>query len=328
MTSPKRWLPLGGFAILLALGCSNAGADLGFTPTGFGQVIGFVYVDRDGSLDPTGGADTTLAGIRVGLVAGTTDTVVSALTDATGNVIFNNVPFGDYTLVVDSNTVGDSLVVQAIDSSGVTLRANDAQQTVIARLGFPSVTIAAARALPPGSRILVRGLVLARLGAYGDTTAHIVQSGVAIRLTNGVHGGPATAPGDSVRVVGTTATRNGQPVLDNAVIYAFQFATSAPAATPLSTLLANGADGGVQDAALIQITGALISDTLTVGSDYQVTVDDGSGPLVILLDGDVLFQRGLFDIGSSVTGQGILVPAAGGGTWVFKPRSQADVTIS
>lgn len=326
MMTSLRWSRSGALALLALLGCSNAGEDFGFNPSGNGTVLGFVYLDRDGTLDITQG-DTTFAGVKVGLVvAGTTDTVLTSQVDATGNVRFTNVPFGSYQFVVDTNTVGDSLQVQAIDSVTVRLRANSAQQTVVSRLGYPATTVAAARTLPVGSRVFVPGVVLAPVGVFADTTAHVLGGAVAIRLANAIDAGPLSSPGDSVRVLGTVAMRAGQPVLDTAIVYVFKFGP-VPVPVSLTTLQASSADGGVQDAALVQITNAVITDTLTVGQDYHVTVDDGTGPLVIELDGDVLFPLGQFLLTKTVTGRGVLVPT-GTGTWLFKPRQANDLTIS
>jgi len=310
------------------LGCSNAGGDLGFDPLGTGTVAAFFYVDRNGDGVPSGGADTAFAGIRMGLVvAGTTDTAFSATTDALGNVTFSNVPFGNYRFVVDTNTVADSFQVQAIDSANVQLRGGAQQQLVTIRLGFPALTIAQARIAAAGTKVFINGMMLVDIGVFGDTTAHIIDNGVAIRLTNAINGGPVAQPADSARVSGTVSIRAGQPVLDNATVVVYRLGFSQPAFTPLSTLLASNADTTAQDAALVGITGAIIIDTATVGADFHVGVDDGSGRVVMVLDDDSNFQLALFDIGKSVTAKGLLVPT-GTGTWVFKPRNQADVTIS
>ena len=314
--------------LLAGSGCSNAGGDLGFEPLGSGTVSAFFYVDRNGDLIPRPGDDTTFAGVRMGLVvAGTTDTAFSAIADAQGNVVFGNVPFGDYRFVVDTSTVADSFQVQAIDSVNVRLRGDTPQQLVTVRLGYPVLTIAEARAASAGTKVFISGMLLSRISTFGDTTSHIIDNGVAIRLTNASHGGPAAQEGDSARVTGTVSIRGGQPVLDNAVIIAYKLSVTGPASTPLSTFLANNADTSAQDAALVGISGAIIVDTATVGTDFHVGVNDGSGRVVMVLDGDANFQLPLFDLGQTVTADGLLIPT-GGGTWVFKPRNQADVTIT
>ena len=308
-------------------GCSNAGGDLGFEPVGSGTVQAFFYVDRNGDLQPTAPADTAFAGVRFGLVvAGTNDTAFSATADALGQVVFSNIPFGDYRFVVDSNTVGDSLQIQEIDSATVRLRGDTPQQLITVRLGFPSVTIAQARVAAAGTRLFITGQLLTAIATFGDTTAHIIENGVAIRLSNASNGGPAAQAGDSARVLGTVSIRSGQPVLDNATVVVFRFGSS-PVPTSLSTLLAGNADTTAQDAALVEITGAVILDTATVGTDFHVGVDDGTGRVVMVLDGDGSFQLLLFDLGKTARATGVLVPT-GSGTWVLKPRNQADVTIT
>ena len=310
------------------LSCSNAGEDLGFGPLGNGTVAAFIYVDRNGDLNPSPGADTAFGGVRLGLVvAGTPDTVFSATTDALGNVVFSNVPFGNYRFVVDTTTVGDSLDVQAIDSVNVRLSSTVRQQLVTIRLGFPLLTVAQARAEVQGRRVFVVGQVLSGLTAFGDTTAHIMQNGVAIRLSNGTNGGPASQAGDSARVLGTVSVRAGQPVLDKAVITVFRIGFSSPPGTALTTQLAANADTAAQDAALARVTSATIDSAKAVGADFHVFIDDASGPVVMVLDGDGNFNEALFIPGMSVTGDGLLVPT-GTGTWVLKPRSQSDVTIN
>jgi hypothetical protein len=315
--------------LLAVLGCSNAGGDLGFEPLGSGTVAAFFYVDRDGDLAPSGGADTAFAGVRLGLVvAGTTDTAFSATTDALGNVVFSNVPFGDYRFVVDTASVADSFEVQAIDSGNVRLRGNTSQWLVQVRLGFPALTIAEARIAAAGLKVFVSGQVLSGSAIFGDTTAHIADAGVAIRLTNATSGGITAQQGDSVRVSGTVSIRAGQPVLDNAIMSVYRVSFGAPVAfVPVSTLLASNADTTALDAALVGISAAIITDTATVGADLHVGVDDGTGRVVMVLDDDSNFQLALFGIGDSVAAKGLLVPT-GAGTWVLKPRNQADVTIN
>lgn len=315
---------------LLLLGCGNAGESFGFGGNTSGQVGVFVFLDRDGSLGATG-SDTVLAGVKVGLVvAGTTDTVLRANTDATGNAIFTDVPLGDYRVAVDTASAGDSTEVQSIDSALVTLRNNDPQQTVTVRVGFPAVTITQARSMAAGTRVFVKGILLAPPGTYGDTTAYVGDGTAAIRLTNAADApGPPSGAGDSVRVLGTLATRQGQPVMDTAVVILFHFGTPGqPAGTSLTTLQASTAQGGSRDADLVVLTGAIIgTDTTTnTAGDYSFSADDGTGPVTVVLDADVGFPLVPFTPGKTLAGKGILVPD-GTGAWVFKPRITTDVTV-
>ena len=327
MTFPRRtWLLPA--VLLIAMGCSNAGEDFGFGGGSNGAVGVFVFLDRDGSLNPNP-ADTVLAGIKVGLVVpGTTDTLFSKTTDGTGNAIFTGLPLGDYTLVVDTNSVGDSVDVQLIDSTHVVLRNNAPQQQMFVRIGFPSATVTEARALTAGTRVFVKGLLLTDLNVFADTTAHLGDAGGAIRLTNARDAGPPTNSGDSVRVLGTVSTRAGQPVLDSAQVNLFHFGTGVTTPVGVTTLQANTAQGGTRDAALVLLSNAVIqTDTSTVNGDYTFSVDDGSGPVKVVLDQDLPFPVAQFIPGKTLDGRGVLVPT-GTGTWVFKPRANSDVVLS
>jgi hypothetical protein len=172
--------------------------------------------------------------------------------------------------------------------------------------------------------------VLIDLGVFGDTTIHVSDTSAAIRVTNAR--GPIVGIGDSVRVLGTIAERDGQRTIDGGQVTILdvnrvaspQRVTAAVAAT---------ADGGRLDAALVTVVNATISDTATtVDGDYVVTVDDLSGPLVIVFDADAGLQLvpdaacptcGPFVPGAVIDATGVLVPS-GSGIWWLKPRIDTD----
>ena len=66
--------------------------------------------------------------------------------------------------------------------------------------------------------------------------------------------------------------------------------------------------------------------TVTVGGDFVMTVDDGSGPLEVVLDKDITFNLTPLIGGVVVDVTGVLVPT-GGGAWQLKARSAGDVII-
>jgi hypothetical protein len=78
------------------------------------------------------------------------------------------------------------------------------------------------------------------------------------------------------------------------------------------------------DAALVLVTGAVITDTATVAPDFRLTVNDGAGPLTVLLDSQGGFTRSLFAPGRSMIFRGVLVPT-GTGAWQLKPRGIGDI---
>ena len=315
-------------AALLLAACDNAGTGLGFPPEKTGIVQASAYLDRDGSRNVTA-ADTTFSGARVALLArGSGDTVKSALTGANGIVRFTNVPLGEYRIVVALASLGDTVQVAAIDTAAeVKLTASLDSARALIRLGYPEVSLRQARALPPGKRVFVRAVILAGVQQFRDTTSHVSDSSSAIRLTRVVLRGGLTGntPGDSVSILGVTSTRLGQPVLDQVILSKFG-ARPAPLPTIITTGVAGTASNGSLDAALVQIVGGLISDTLTVTPDYKVTVSDNTGALAILLDVNQNFPRASFLPGKHVNARGVLVPDGAGG-WYLKPRDPADVVV-
>jgi hypothetical protein len=309
-------------------GCNNAGSDLSFAPTTHRTIAAVLYTDRDGSGSRTS-ADAPVAGARIALrPPGGGQVIVSSLTNEAGVASLFPIPVGHYTVTVDPGTLGDSLSVRSVDPNPVELPWSPDTGAVVVNilLAYPSLSIRQARLEPPGRRVILRGLVLSGPQAFRDTTAHLQDTSGYLRLTRvSVRGGGGAFPGDTITVLGTTGARAGQPVLDLATISIITN-RPAPVAIATSTAAAASASGGTLDAALVQVTGAIISDTATVAPDFRVTVNDGSGPLTVLLDAQTGFNPEIFRPGRSSTIRGVLVPN-GTGQWRLKPRFGADVQL-
>jgi hypothetical protein len=283
-----------------------------------------VYLDLDGDRE-AGGPDQALAGVGVRLVvAGTLDTLGRATSDANGGFVFGAVPVGQYTIVVpDAAVFGDSIQVVRIDTADVALGVNDTSEVGIA-VSFPAYTLAEARTLPVGEKIFVEGLSLNNSTTFGDSTVHLRDSSDAILVTG--TRGPLVAAGDSVRFLGRTGARNGQPVMENgqAIILGI---VGLPVAIRVTTAEAASANGGLLDAELVRIVdGTIADDTTTVNGDYQFTVDDGSGPVLVILDQDAGLTRTPYVPGVVIDATGVLVPD-GAGAWVLKPRNNSDLVV-
>ncbi len=267
------------------MACPNAGESRVLSIPGTGLVGGVVYLDADGNRQ-AGGPDNGLANVRVRLVvAGTRDTVARANSDANGTFVLGSVPVGRYTVVVPGEAVfGDTISIVRIDTADISLNPDDTVQVQVA-VSFPAVTIAEARQLPLGTKVFIEGVALNSLPTFGDTTVSIVDTTGALRITN--VRGPLVALGDSVRFLGKLAARDGQPVLDGAQAIVLVTGPGRPAET-VTTAVAATADGGRLDAALVRVVAATISDTVTVAvqgdSNYVATMDDGSGPLIVVFD--------------------------------------------
>ncbi|HEU5219007.1 MAG TPA: hypothetical protein VFU23_10120, partial [Gemmatimonadales bacterium] len=296
----------GGLAVVAA-GCGNAGSDLGLNPPATNAITAQVYLDRDGSHTPTP-ADTLFPGARVSLRPLGGGTAIQTVTSLVGGVArFNGVPLGEYTITVDQASIGDSISVAAIDSSHVKVALADTNTIVLVRLGFPEVSIRQARLLPIGRRVFIRGVILAGVQSFRDTTSYIADTSGQIRLTRvSLRSGTGNNPGDSVSVLGVSSSRAGQPTLDNALISKFGQRTP-PVPLAISTATAANASGGLLDAGLVIITGAIISDTSTIAPDFRVVGSDNSGPVTVILDATTNFNRANFRLGHAMNVRGVLV---------------------
>jgi len=197
----------------------------------------------------------------------------------------------------------------------------------LTEIPLPTISIAAARALPAGQTAVVVGVALNSSGTFADTTVFLADTSGAIQLTRLR---TAAAAGDSVRVRATTAIRLGEPTLDGGTTTALGRG-NIPGAAAVTTTVAATAAGGTRDAQLVIVNGAIISDTTRTPTSFILTVSDSSGPLQVQLDrsADVAFQPANlpadFVPGNKYNMLGVLAPT-GAGTWRLRPRSAADLT--
>ncbi len=317
---------------LLLVACGNAGESLTFPALPIGGIGVSLYLDRDGTGSFTT-SDTTFAGVRVALLAaGGTDTIRTVLTSATGVAIFDSIPIGRYRVAVDRSTLGDSIRVVVGDTGSITIlaRPDSSSASRQVRLGFEEVSVATARALPAGRRVMVRGIVVSPMQAFRDSTMFLEDATGALRITSARHwpGRVGNNIGDSVAVLGTTGTSIGQPVLLGGRVQSF-----APRPVPVPRLVtvaeARTAKGGTLDAALVQVTNAKVVDTATVAPDLRVTFSeaaDDADRATALFDQLLQAPANIFTAGRSITVRGVLVPR-GDGTWTIKPRNGSDLTL-
>jgi hypothetical protein len=310
--------------------CSNAGDNLGFGPPGSGRVTATFLFDRDASGDATT-PDTTFTGLRLNLVAvGSSDTVATALSDSTGNVVFTDIPVGAYRIEVGPAGLGDSLVPTKVTPATANVTVAGAEPHFSVVITYPASTVAQVRGLSAGSRVRVAAVVLSGAQEFTDTTAYIRDSTGPIRLLSALHfdGTLSNAPGDSVQVIGVVNTRNGQPVIDLARLTNFfdVGTTPAPAADTLTAVVARLAEGGARDADLVFLNTATIVSSTAVGSALQVTVDDGTAQIDLLIDAALTPSASTFPNGGSIRTFGVLVPT-GAGVWQLKPRTTTDYTV-
>jgi hypothetical protein len=187
----------------------------------------------------------------------------------------------------------------------------------------PVISVAEARLGSVGELVFVDGVALNDLAAFADSTLHIADTSGAIRAIRMRSGN--VLRGDSTRLIGTLAIRDGQPVIDRAKPFLLAISRVPPARRITTEVGATG-DGGILDAALVRVLNATIADTATVAGDFVLTVDDGSGALEVVLDQDIGFVLPPLVPTAVVDVTGVLVPA-GSGTWRLKPRLRGDVVL-
>lgn len=321
------------FAVLAAatlVGCDNGGASSALGVAATGTVYGRVFYDINGSRS-FDAADPAYPGARVTLrLAGAADTLRLAATGADGSFRFVDVPVGSYLLAVDSAGAADSARPVAPGPTVVSVLPGDSVE-FIGGVSDPSRSIAEVRGLPLGARALVRGIALHALAVFSDTTLHLVDTSGALRASRVRPPLGGLTAGDSIVLRGRVALRAGQRVLDDVTV-AVVSPTFIPTAPLLTTAQASsGGPFGSLDAALVRLANVLVSDTATVAGDLRLTVSDGTGPVVVVLDrtADPGFRpplpAGLYVPGNRFDLTGILVPT-GTGNWRLKPRSSLDLT--
>jgi hypothetical protein len=321
------WLTAALTVAVAALGCTNSGENRITAIGTSGMVTGFAILDANGSRLIDAG-DDSLPNVKLRLVLkGRQDTGSVQTTQANGSYRFRSVPVGEYQLKFDSTSLGDTLQLVKVDSQSFTVMPADTVKINILA-GRALVTVAQARALPVGRRVFVAGVALSSASAFADSTTALADTSGSIRVARAR---AQFAAGDSVRLLGTTGLRDGEPVLNDPTVFALGQGRL-PSATSLTTAVAATAAGGTRDAQLVTVRGATISDTVRTSTSFVLTVSDSSGPLEVQLDrtADPAFQAGSLP-GPYVPGTkfdivGVLLPT-GTGTWRLRPRTATDLTL-
>ena len=252
-------------------------------------------------------------------------------------------PNGDRRLVVDDGSgvlevlldrdasISTELAFTAgvrVDAAGVLVRLADdrwqlkPRSTEDIEVRVTTVSIETARAMSAGQTVRIHGVALNGWASFGDGIVHVADATASIRVR--MMETSFIEAGDSVQFVGTLSLSAGQPLITS--VSSTNFGVSANPLTPqiITTGEAAEARGGELDAALVKVFGARIDAITTVGSDTHVTVDDGTGPVTVILDRDTGISSSGYSTGESIDVQGVL--AASGTRWMLKPRSSSDVT--
>ncbi|MBX6363939.1 MAG: hypothetical protein IRZ00_08730 [Gemmatimonadetes bacterium] len=264
--------------------------------------------------------------------------------EATTLLDVRQTPGGSVVLTVDDgsgpaeinlgNGQGSALLVGAkVDVAGVLVPTDNVPgrwqirpfREVDLKIHFDSATIADARRQSPGRTVQVAGVALTGWATFADGTLHLQDATGAIRA---VQVGQANVfAGDSIALVGTVAIVNGQPVLTGGRVTVRKQNVGLPAPKVVTTAVAKTADGGELDAAAVRVAG-VIKDTLSAPSgQFLMSVDDGTGPVEVLIEPTTGLRRPTLVPGASVDVGGVLVPVTTGAYWQIKPRTPTDLIV-
>jgi hypothetical protein len=193
--------------------------------------------------------------------------------------------------------------------------------------GSGVITIAAARELPKNARARVRGTVTLAPGVIDSATA-VVQDptgAIVLRLSDEVGG---LTRGHHVEVDGVRSTKSGMETLR---------VTTPPArvgtgSEPTPRTVRTGEAGEAQEALLVVARGGVVASARRASSGtVSLEIDDGSGPLRVVLGAALGADAGALDTGTWLEVRGILgqdttgaQPLRGYRIW---PRDLGDLQV-
>jgi hypothetical protein len=189
------------------------------------------------------------------------------------------------------------------------------------------VTIAAARAAAKNARVTVRGVVTLASGTVDPASAVIQDASGAILLRLGDEAG-SVSRGQLLEVAGMRSTKSGMESL-RASVPPRRLGTSAD---PAAQALRSGDAAEASEARLVIVRGAVVASARRASSGtVSFEIDDGSGPLRVVLGASLEADDDAFMAGSWVEVRGVLgqettgaQPARGYRVW---PRDSADLRV-
>ena len=190
-----------------------------------------------------------------------------------------------------------------------------------------AISIASARAAAKNSRVIVRGVVTLASGTVEAGSAVIQDGSGAILLRLGDEAGQVSR-GQLIEVVGARSTKGGMESLRVSV--APRRLGTAP--DPTARSLRSGDAAEATEAQLVVVRGAVVASARTAASGtVSFEIDDGSGPLRVVLGASLAADGDPFAAGTWVEARGVLgqettgaQPLRGYRVW---PRDPGDVRI-
>ena len=184
------------------------------------------------------------------------------------------------------------------------------------------ISIAAARELPDGTAVTVEGLALTAADfADGGGYLDDATAGIALLVADGTYG-----RGELLRVTGTVDDRYAQRTIRTTADLVVSLGTGSD---PLAVDASTGGIGEGLEARLVEVTGVITSSATTLSSGLAWDVDDGSGPIRVLVGTATGIDTSAWSRGVGLTLIGVVGQrdSSGSGTSGYRvqPRNTADV---
>ncbi len=186
------------------------------------------------------------------------------------------------------------------------------------------ITIAEARAAGDGAFVTVAAVALTD-SAFADGGGYVadVTAGIAVLLSDGSYN-----RGDAVLVSGVVDDRYGQRTLRSE---SSSVVTLGPATEPTPQSVVTGAVGETVEGRLITLEGIIVSGATTLSSGVAFDVDDGSGPIRVMLNSNAGIDEALWQRDGRVSLVGVVGQRDSSGTgtsgYRVQPRDSADILL-
>lgn len=292
-------------AVLAAFSVSACEDDLApqFEITGTGGVEGLVFFDvaEDGVFDPAAG-DVPIQGIAVAIQdrgTGGTFPGARASTGANGRFEIDGLPPGTHDLLIDTLTVpaGVSICQNPLQ---VTVNLDETRFAMIRGRAGCLITIQAAKELPLGEFVIVRGIVTSHPGQIEAGWTYIQDETAGARAFGGLDG-LGIEIGDQVEIGAVTGQFSNDFELGGVVFRAL--VEDVGALTPRLVTTGEIAASGTSYAdplqgLLIKVGKAKLTAAFGAGGAniQNGTIDDGTGATTIRIDDGVADRNSLNDI--------------------------------
>ena len=274
--------------IAVVAACAN---EIGppFEPIGRGAAAGRLFFDADnnGMYTPVGG-DVAFAGKTVTVQERGTSTVLATTqTDASGSFTFTDLPLGTHDIVVASDQLisGTDQLKLCRSPQPVSIYINElAYVTLNAKLGCV-IPISQALRAATGAAVTIAGIVTAPPGTFRSDNLYMQDASGGVQVFGLPASSPALAAGDSIEVSGTFSPfRTEGEIVSPRIAPNVKKGVGVPAAVVRST----------KALAALTPTSSNIGQLITVRrvtvgafASGNASIDDGSGPSAVRLDGNV-----------------------------------------